>query len=100
MTTKIPNERFPIYHFDKDLKEIYFRIDTEDTYQILLVPPTTSYKEFPPCSIVIASEGLEEFLPLCSIQPGECIRLTKVNHKTFFKSLSLSKYSRGILTLF
>ena len=44
MATKIPHEHFSLYHFDKELKQIHFRIDTEDAYQILLVPTTTTRK--------------------------------------------------------
>jgi hypothetical protein len=44
MATKIPNETYSTYRFDEDLKEIYFRIDTEDTYEIVLVPETMTLK--------------------------------------------------------
>jgi hypothetical protein len=92
----MPNEKFPIYHFNKTLKEINFRIDTNDTYNVILVPPNTCRKEFPPCSIIIASD-VEKFIPLCSVGPGECIRLDKVIKFCF---LTLSFLPGYIVILF
>ena len=90
MATKIPHKHYATYRFDKDLKEIYFRIDTEDTYEIVLVPETTTIKEFPPRSIIIASKGLTASRRLCSVKPGECVKLTKVNRiRPFFFNQTL-----------
>ena len=90
MATKIPHKHYATYRFDKDLKEIYFRIDTEDTYEIVLVPETTTIKEFPQRSIIIASAGLKNPQRLCYIKPGECVKLTKVNHTNFFLNQPVS----------
>jgi hypothetical protein len=80
MATKIPNKDYSTYRFDKDLKEIYFRIDTEDTYEIILVPETLALEEFPPRSIIIACKDITTRQRLCSMKPGNCVKLIKVNH--------------------
>jgi hypothetical protein len=84
MATKIPHKHYATYRFDKDLKEIYFRIDTEDTYQVVMVPETMTPKEFPPHSIIIAGVGLSTAQRLCVVKPGQCVKLIKVNHISFF----------------
>ena len=80
MASKIPNKNYSTYRFDRDLKEIYFRIDTEDTYEILLVPETITVKEFPPRSIIIKC-NIPTRRQLCVMLPGECVKLIKVNYK-------------------
>jgi hypothetical protein len=84
MVTRIADDRFPIYHFNKELEEIYFRIDTDDTYNIVLVPLGATTRSFPPCSIVIAIKDLDQFTPLYAIKPGQCVRVRKVKHKNLF----------------
>ena len=93
MATKIPNKNYATYRFDRDLKEIYFRIDTEDTYEIVLVPETLTLKDFPPRSIIIKCD-IPTRQQLCSMKPGECVKLIKVNHRQPFFS------NQHIITLF
>ena len=83
MASKMPNKNYATYRFDRDLKEIYFRVDTEDTYEVLLVPETLTIKDFPPRSIVIKC-NIPTRQRLCSMKPGECVKLIKVNHKQLF----------------
>lgn len=80
MAKKIPNKDYPIYTFDKTIKELNFRIDTDDAYQIVIVPPTTCTKDFPQRSIVIVGPpSLEKPTYICTVKPGECVKILKVN---------------------
>ena len=85
MASKIPNKNYATYRFDRDLKEIYFRIDTKDTYEIVLVPKTLTLKDFPPRSIIIKCD-IPARQRLCIMKPGEYVKLIKVNHRQLFFS--------------
>ena len=93
MASKIPNKNHSTYRFDRNLKEIYFRVDTKDTYNIVLVPETLTLKEFPSRSIIIKC-NIPIRQQLCSMKPGECVKLIKVKHRQPFFS------NQHIITLF
>jgi hypothetical protein len=71
---------FPMYTFDKQVKHIYFRIDTDNKYQIIMMPPSTTADDLPERSIIIAGPpSLEKTIHLGSVKPGECVKIAKVN---------------------
>jgi hypothetical protein len=53
MVSQVPNQQNPMFAFDQSITQIYFRNDTEVDYQIILVPKSTKFKDFPQRSIVI-----------------------------------------------
>jgi hypothetical protein len=82
--SKTAHRPYATFRFHPHLKEIYFRIDTEDTYKIMLIPTSMASNNFPQRSIVISSPSTETPVCICSVKPGECVKLTKVNDKKTF----------------
>ena len=71
MATKVQHEKFSMYKFDKAIKQFCFRIDTEDEYQIVIVPPYTSTDNIPERLIIIAGPpNIEKSVHICSVKPG------------------------------
>ena len=68
-----------MFAFDQSIKQIYFRNDTDEEYQIILVPKSMKFEDFPQRSIVIdGSSDLEKAVRICAIVPGQCVKINKV----------------------
>ena len=47
MASQVPNQQNPMFAFDQSITQIYFCNDTAADYQIILVPKSTKFKDFP-----------------------------------------------------
>ena len=81
MAALVLNQEIPMYSFDQDIEQIYFRNDTISIYQVVLVPDSMTLEDFPPRSIVInGCTSVEKLTCLCKIVPGQCVKITKVRN--------------------
>jgi hypothetical protein len=79
MATRIPHEEFALYIFDEKLKYIHLRIDTDDEYKIILVPPSTDTESLPAHAFIIGGPpSLQKTVQIGCIKPGEWVKITKV----------------------
>jgi hypothetical protein len=81
MAALVLNQETPMYSFDQDIEQIYFRNDTISIYQVVLIPDALTLEDFPPRSIVInGCAGIEKITCICKIVPGQCVKINKVSH--------------------
>ena len=79
MAGLVLNQEMPMYSFDQDEEHIYFRNDTISIYQIVLVPESLTFEDFPPRSIVIRGcASIEKITCVCKIAPKQCVKINKV----------------------
>jgi hypothetical protein len=82
MASLVPAQETPWFAFDQSIKQIYFRNDTDSTYQVVLVPKSMSFEDFPRRSVVISGcEDIEKIICLCKIVPRQCVKICKVRKK-------------------
>ena len=81
MASQVPNQQNPMFAFDQRITQIYFRNDTAADYQIILVPKSTKFKDFPRRSICIdGSSDLKKSICVGIIVPGQCVKINKVRN--------------------
>jgi hypothetical protein len=73
------NHPISINKFDKELENIYIRIDTNKKYYIILVPPSYNPLDFSPQMLAITVRGLTTHRCMGSIEKGNCIKITLVS---------------------